>query len=107
MAYKCVDEDGNELASGTRYAKGGELFTMLTPIFEGYTLKENSAVYEELARVSKNIEFTLTYANDGTGIEEVKGENGRVKGIYDLQGRKVENPAKGIYIIDGKKMFVK
>ena len=107
VAYKCVDEEGNELASGTRYVKGGDMFTMLTPIFEGYTLKESSAVYEELARVSKNIEFTLTYANDGTGIEEVKGENGRVKGIYDLQGRKVENPAKGIYIIDGKKMFVK
>ena len=107
MAYKCVDEENNELAAGTRYVKGGELFTMLTPIFEGYTLKENSAVYEELARVSKNIEFTLTYTNNETGVEEVKAESGKVKGVYDLQGRKVENPSKGIYIIDGKKMFIK
>ena len=42
-----------------------------------------------------------------TGIDEVKGENGEVKTIYDLQGRKVEIPNKGIYIIDGKKVLVK
>ena len=45
--------------------------------------------------------------NNGTGIDEVKGENGNVKAIYDLTGRKVEVPTKGIYIIDGKKVFVK
>lgn len=42
-----------------------------------------------------------------TGINELKGENEKVKTIYDLQGRKVENPTKGIYIIDGKKVLVK
>jgi hypothetical protein len=107
VAYKCVDEEGSELASGTRYVKGGDMFTMLTPIFEGYTLKESDAVYEELAHVSKNLEITYTYSNAETGISEVKGESGRVKAIYDLQGRKVENPTKGIYIINGKKVFVK
>lgn len=45
--------------------------------------------------------------NGPTGIDEVKGENGNVKAIYDLTGRKVEVPTKGIYIIDGKKVFVK
>ena len=42
-----------------------------------------------------------------TGINELKGENGRGKTIYDLQGRKVENPTRGIYIIDGKRVLVK
>jgi hypothetical protein len=42
-----------------------------------------------------------------TGITEVKGENGEVKGIFDLSGRRVENPTKGLYIIDGKKVFIK
>lgn len=42
-----------------------------------------------------------------TGIENVKGENGKVKGIYDLQGRKIESPTKGIYIIDSKKVLIK
>ena len=107
VTYKCVDENGNELGSDTRYVKGGDMFTMLTPMFEGYTLKESDAVYEELAYVSKNLEITLTYSNAETGIEEVKTESAKVKGIYDLQGRKITNPAKGIYIIDGKKVFVK
>ena len=43
-----------------------------------------------------------------TGIEAVVGENGKVEGIYDLQGRKIEQiTAPGIYIVNGKKMFVK
>jgi hypothetical protein len=107
VTYKCVDENGNELGSDTRYVKGGDMFTMLTPMFEGYTLKESDAVYEELAYVSKNLEITLTYSNAETGIGEVKGENVKVKGIYDLQGRKITNPAKGIYIMNGKKFLVK
>ena len=44
---------------------------------------------------------------DFTGIDEVKSENVKFKTIYDLQGRRVENPTKGIYIIDGKKVLVK
>ena len=42
-----------------------------------------------------------------TGIEKVKAENGNVKTIYDLQGRKVDTPSKGLYIINGKKVLVK
>ena len=40
-----------------------------------------------------------------TDIDEVKGENGNVEGdIYDLQGRKINNAGKGIYIIGGEKV---
>ena len=43
-----------------------------------------------------------------TAIEEVKGENGEVKTIYDLTGRKVETiSAPGIYIINGVKRVVR
>ncbi len=47
---------------------------------------------------------------DFTGIDEVldevKGEDGEVKTVYDLNGRVVENPSKGIYIINGKKCWL-
>jgi hypothetical protein len=53
------------------------------------------------------IDLLLT-VTDVTGIEEVKGENGEVKAIYDLTGRKLDKvTAPGIYIVNGKKMFVK
>lgn len=42
-----------------------------------------------------------------TGIEEVKGENTRIKSVYDLAGRQVENPAHGIYIVNNKKVYIK
>ena len=44
---------------------------------------------------------------DITGIDDVKSEIGKVKTVYDLNGRVVENPKNGIYIINGKKVFVK
>ena len=60
------------------------------------------------AEGATNETIICTYIlNDPTGIDEVKGENGEVKAVYDLTGRKVAEPTKGIYIIDGKKVLVK
>ncbi|MBO5864959.1 MAG: hypothetical protein J6Q73_02775 [Bacteroidaceae bacterium] len=43
-----------------------------------------------------------------TGVEEVKTENVNVKAIFDLTGRKLEQiTTPGIYIVNGKKTFVK
>ena len=50
--------------------------------------------------------FRISVADIDTGIDEVAGAN-VVKGIYDLQGRKAENPSKGIYVINGKKVLIK
>ena len=41
---------------------------------------------------------------------EIEGSELKAQGsqlIYDLQGRPVENPTKGIYIVNGKKVIVK
>ena len=52
--------------------------------------------------------WTLEEVENATGISEVKGENGNVKGIYDLTGRRLDEiTAPGIYIIDGKKVLIK
>jgi hypothetical protein len=108
VSYKCVDEEGNDLnINGSRYVMGGDSYTLITPIIEGYKFIKSDAVYEELARVAKHTELTLTYSNNETGIEEIVTENGKVEAVYDLQGRKVNAPAKGIYIVNGKKILVK
>jgi hypothetical protein len=43
-----------------------------------------------------------------TAIEEVKGENGEAKVVYDLNGRRVQTaPVGKVYIQDGVKKFNK
>ena len=40
-----------------------------------------------------------------TSIEKTTDNSQQTTVIYDLMGRRVENPTKGIYIVGGKKMF--
>ena len=47
-----------------------------------------------------------TVVSGESAIEDVLAGDG-AKVIYDLTGRKVEQPAKGVYIINGKKTLVK
>lgn len=56
--------------------------------------------------------FNLVLDNeDGTSTAIGRIENGEFvpenNVVYDLQGRKVENPSKGIYIVNGKKQYIK
>ena len=52
--------------------------------------------------------FSFRFGEGTTGISEVKSENGEVKTVYDLTGRRVENvTAPGIYVVNGKKVLVK
>ncbi|MBR3917082.1 MAG: hypothetical protein IKJ49_08090 [Bacteroidaceae bacterium] len=44
--------------------------------------------------------------NGTTGVEKVESRNEKSE-IYDLTGRRVENPSNGIYIINGVKVLVK
>ena len=56
------------------------------------------------AQKSVNICFD---EGETTDIDEVEDENGESKTVYDLQGRVVKNPTSGIYIINGRKIFIK
>lgn len=42
-----------------------------------------------------------------TGIDAATTDKVRTTSIYDLQGRRVTTPTKGIYIVNGKKVYVK
>ena len=61
-----------------------------------------NTVAREAATITANFEKLAT-----TGIEDVKCQSGKVKTVYDLQGRETETPTDGIYIINGKKTLIK
>ena len=89
----------------------GDEAPMFYPFEDGTTLSAGKAYLQiptawlpATAQKSLNIRFD---EGETTDIDELKGENGEVKTIYDLQGRKVEVPSEGLYIIDGKKVVVK
>ena len=77
---------------------------------EGTTHFLNNAgkAYFVLPAASETVAFYGLDWDGTTGIGEVKGENGEVKTIYDLTGRRVEAiTAPGIYIVNGVKRVVR
>ena len=57
--------------------------------------------------------FVFGGGSETTGIEEITimgtdvQRHGTIEGIFDLQGRKISNPTKGIYIKNNKKVIIK
>ena len=77
---------------------------------DGDTHFKNNAnkAYLVVANANPAAQYSFRFEDGTTGIDEVKGENGNVKGIYDLTGRRVETiTAPGIYVVNGKKVLVK
>ena len=71
---------------------------------EATTLPENSVYLPADVSTSEFIKET----NDiTTGVSEISTEASLPKAVYDLSGRKVSYPERGIYIIDGRTVIVK
>ena len=94
----------------------GDETPMFYPFEDNTTLSAGKAYLQiptawlpAVAQKSVSIRFDEGETTDIDEVaDEVKGENGKVKGVcYDMQGRVVENPTSGIYIIDGKKVIIK
>ncbi len=79
----------------------GAVIIMASGVFDAWGNSEGySANYSNL--------FRIDVVDVETGICDVKGENGKVNAVYDLQGRRVNGiTAAGIYIVNGKKVLVK
>jgi hypothetical protein len=94
----------NYLDDGTLYftTQDGELY--LTMDINNYNIYAGTELVSAATWGIRAVEL------NNTAIEEVEieGENVGAKGeIYDLAGRRVENPTKGMYIVNGKKVFIK
>lgn len=65
-------------------------------------------VYDGSSSGSAPARAYFSFADASTGIEMKKVDsNEEERKVYDLQGRRVANPAKGLYIVNGKKVLMK
>ena len=59
-----------------------------------------------LGASARGLEFV--FDDEVTGVNEVRSQKEDVRSEwFDLQGRKVAQPQKGLYIVNGKKVVLK
>lgn len=74
-------------------------------------VSENEAKDPSSAALTRS--FVFGGGNETTGIDGITimgtdvQRHGTIEGIFDLQGRKISNPTKGIYIKNNKKVIIK
>jgi hypothetical protein len=99
-----VDEDTAKEPSFDYYVLSYQNSKLSFYKYSGTTLGANKAFFKISANSSREFFDIL---GGTTSIERLK--NGRIEELkfYDLNGRRVENPTKGIYIVNGSKVVVK
>ena len=92
-------------AENKLYKPQNAIYVYATRAYFTYTKSSGIAMAQEIVMDFGDGEQTTTR------IENVNVENSTrgidLDGIFDLQGRRVENPTKGLYIINGKKVIIK
>ena len=95
--------------SGSNSSNGTSL--KATPGKAYLQVSENEAKDPSSAALARS--FVFGGGNETTGIEGITimgtdvQRHGTIEGIFDLQGRKISNPTKGIYIKNNKKVVIK
>ena len=57
--------------------------------------------------LAENLNFEIVPVEEFNAIDEITAPSAADGLIYDLQGRRVVNPSKGLYIVNGQKVIVK
>ena len=100
--YLSVDKDNNSNDGISLKATPGKAYLQVS---------ENEAKDPSSAALARS--FVFGGGNETTGIEGITimgtdvQRHGTIEGIFDLQGRKISNPTKGIYIKNNKKVVIK
>ena len=100
--YLSVDKANNSSDGTSLKATPGRAYLKVS---------ENEAKDPSSASLARS--FVFGGGNETTGIEGITimgtdvQRHGTIEGIFDLQGRKIVNPTKGIYIKNNKKVVIK
>ena len=96
-------------------APGGEVGFYRAQLTDGQFLNNANKAYLEVPELALNEgeidssqQLSLKFKfPEATSVENVELSTNGVKIYYDLQGRKVAQPTRGLYILNGKKVLVK
>ena len=73
----------------------------------GGIIKANKAYLQILTSAARET-LTISFDDESTGVKEVNGvKDVNDDSYFDLQGRKVAQPTKGLYIMNGKKYVIR
>ena len=96
------DKDGNATSLNVALGAGNIL------VMDDFVINAFNWDTDASAKLATYSNVTLTKKAVETAIENVVVENAAVKGIFDIQGRKIDAiTAPGLYIVNGKKVLVK
>ena len=105
-----TDSDGNLVsvpAGKTIYVLSGDTFKKYT----GATFAANKAFFQADGTTVESSTFAITFDDENGEATSIKGveaqkfmENNK---FYNLNGQKVQNPTKGLYIVNGRKVVIK
>ena len=111
LYVKAVDESGKPVISGDplKDAEGAEVALPKTYTEQSWYVPETSdiIVYNTSGCHLYYIEAMQTDEDVPTAVTEVKAQAPVSDAIFNLSGQRVSKPAKGLYIIGGKKMIVR
>ena len=108
-AVNSTSQDG-EYANFKYTVKSGDTSPKFYRFADGSTLSAGKAYLQlpvSLFPQGASKTISLKFEDGTTEIEDVEGEDCGAAVVYDLQGRVVNNPTKGIYIVNGKKVVIK
>ena len=82
------------------------LALLLTAVGDGTaTIKATVVDGTNYTYATKTAQYTLT-VTPATGINAVNSEEIKDNNYYDLSGRRVVQPTKGLFIVNGKKVVI-
>ncbi len=101
-----VDNHDKELGTATRFAVSGQRHVLEMPYRKGYLITDVKGD-EQLQQVNGDVDVTIVYTKeDELSISDLQAPDAPAK-IYDLQGRRVVCPARGLYIVNGGKVLLR
>ena len=59
------------------------------------------------ATPARQLTFSVDSDSETTGISQIENSKSKIENYYNLNGQRVEQPTKGLYIVNGKKVIVK